>query len=202
MAGTVYSADISCSNEEELNTFRNTYVESTYRPTYYAVNKGSFEKDFKTIYDRYTKYNEEINKEKDRLDKEYRSQVKRPYDSGEYLSTGAYHLTFGAYQYYVDESHPDTYDARYGSYIITLNRDRTISMNGERYKFTFTSNLITLEDGTTIRVIENDYFVLNKDGGVRFKCLDPYIDPNDKKHKSIFDDDQEPVVTEEEEKKE
>ena len=202
MAGTVYAADISCSNEAELNAFRNTYIESNYRPVFYAVKQNSFEKDFKTIYDRFDEYNSEIEKEKKRLDDEYRSQVKRPYDTGEYLSTGQYHLTFGAYAYYIEESQAASADARYSSYIITLNRDRTMDMNGTRQKFTYTSNLITLEDGTTIRIIDNDYFVLNLDGGVRFKCLDPYVDPNDNRKRTINVDDDTPTESTEEKKSE
>lgn len=181
VSGKVTGSDIKSSNDKELNEFRNTYAISNYDPVFYEVKKEKFEESFKTMYERTTQYDEEIKKERTALDEKYRSSVKKYEDEGEYLQTGKTHLTFGGYVQYVNPESNYVPNAKYNGFVITLNRDRTINMNGAIYKFTIENNVLFLDDGTIIRVNYDDKMQIDTDGGVVFTCLNPYIPPEEPK---------------------
>ena len=182
VAGTVYQADIKANNDREVNEFRNRYVTSNYDPTFYQVKQSSFEENFKTMYERNSRYADEIKAEQNALNDKYKDKVKEYEDVGEYLMVGSKRLTFGAYTQYVDASAGVVGNDKYSGYVITLNRNRTLNMNGNMVKFSINNNIIMLDDGTPIKVLENDTLYLSVEGGVIFKSLNPYVSPEEQQN--------------------
>jgi len=183
--GTAKSADIKTTNDTEIKAFEEAYVKSSYNVIYYEVKKESFLEDFKTMFDRISKYNEEINTEKENLINKYNDVNIDVEDIEDEIKIGEYTLLYGTYNYQVYDSEKEIEEAKEkGTYYINetyvdkhiiLNRDSTITIDDTKMKYTYNGNLITLDDGREIRVVDNNIFVLNENGGIRYVIDSSYI---------------------------
>ena len=179
IAGTVNNPDVSAMNDKELNAFIEKYVVANYSIVFYQVKKDNYEENFKTMYGRYDKYAEEVNNQVQELKDKYGSEVKKETDDKPYLVTGNYHLTYGDYEYEAVKATKKAEEAEssYANTIITLRADGTVVIKGLSYKYTVSGNLLTLENGWTIKVDDDDHFVLSDEGGNKFVCKEPYEEP-------------------------
>ena len=184
VGGTAFAPDIKATNEKELNEFVENYVVSDFEIVYYQVKKENYAENFKTMYERVEKYAKEISEEKSSLDKKYKDQVKKKIDENPYLVTGYYHLTYGEYDYIVSADSTTGYsddganqDNNAINMVIVLNNDGTIKIDGVSYKYSVNSSVLYIDNGSSIRVIANDKFILSDDGGMTFESRNPYVEP-------------------------
>ena len=168
LQGTVYKTDIEAANDNQVNEFKTHYVVSDYDITYYEVKKESFEDNFKTMYERIDRYSSEISEKRDDLDKENKDKIEKKIDKNDSLSIADYKLVYGKY---IPDETKITDGTIYDN--IYLNNDGTIKIGNKVYRYEFSSNIITLENGTRIKVLGNDHFMTESDGGIVYYSENP-----------------------------
>ena len=182
ISGTVKATDEDVRTEKSLNEFNEKYIQSQYKVIYYEVNKAKFEENFKTIYGRFTEYDNTIYEEKTNLESGNSENVIKRHDEGDYIDTGKYYISYGVYDYVPitnqDESEVKT---NYSDFVITVNRDGTIDLNGTPVKYDIRNEFINLENGQVIRVIDVNTIVYEVEGGIKFKAHDPFVKPEPEK---------------------
>ena len=179
LAGTVVGADINATNEKQLNEFADKYIVADYEIVYYQVKKDKFAENYKTMYERHEKYENEIIELKQKLKEQYQNMTKKDVDEKPYLVTGNFHLTYGEYEHVpVKDINNQDITSSYAGTTIILNNDKTINIKGIVHKFIVNGNVLTIDNGSTIKVNSDDNFVLNEEGGTLFKAKNPYVDPN------------------------
>lgn len=180
VAGTVVAPDIQATNEKQLNAFTEDFVVADYAIIYYEVKKDNFLENFKTMYGRYEKYSEELANTKLELFQKYNESVKKKVDEKPYLVTGSYHLTYGDYDFVPQMNVDGSYiESKYSGTTIVLKNDGTLSIGGVPYKYSINGNVLTLDNGFTIKVNEDDHFILSDEGGSLFVCKNPYVMPEE-----------------------
>ena len=182
IAGTVVNPDILATNDKEVNAFAEKYVVANYSIVFYQVKKDNYAENFKTMYERYDKYAQEVKDKINELKDKYGKEEEKTTDDKPYLVTGNYYLTYGDYEHEpVSNKKMDDVESTYANTIATLNKDNTIIIKGITYKFTVGGNVLTLENGWTIKVDKENHFVLSDEGGTAFICKDPYDRKNEEK---------------------
>ncbi len=175
VAETVNAPDIKVTNDTEVNAFSENYAISDYKLVFYEIKKESFQENFKTIYDRYYDYANEIDAHRDKLKEEYGKEEKKEYDENPYVKIGGYNLVYGDYKY----EPMKTVDGReikssYADTIITINRDKTFTIGGKTMKYTVNGNIVTFDDNTYLKILKNDEFTYSVEGGILFKAVKPF----------------------------
>ncbi len=141
------------------------------------------------MYERIDKYASEISDIKSSLNDKYKDQVKKKIDNNPYLVTGPYHLTYGEYDYVMpkdpsagyknDEENEQNEENSTSGEVIVLNNDGTIVIGGKTYRYSVNSNVLNIDNGSSIRVSANDKFTLSDNGGMNFQARNPYVEPVD-----------------------
>ncbi len=176
IAGTVYKPDIEATNDNQLNDFKAHYVVSDYDITYYEVKKASFAENYKTMLDRRDRYASEISEEKDKLNEANKDKVEKKEDSNDSLATAGYKLVYG--KYLPDELHINDGSINPNIYI---NNDGTITIGEDVYRYEVNSAKLVLDNGTSIKIIGNDAFQLETDGGIIYRAENPINMTEDEK---------------------
>ena len=175
VAETVIAPDIKATNDKELNDFSENYAVSDYKIIFYEVKKESFEKDYRTIYDRVYEYANAIDAEKENLKNQYGKEEKKEIDTKPYLVVGNYKLVYGDYKYSPMKRVDGSFiESKYSNTTIKINNNKTISIGNTVHKYTMNGNVINLDDGSVIKVSENDEFTFDVEGGILFKAVRPY----------------------------
>ena len=168
IAGTVKKGDIETYNDKQVSAFKENYVVSNYDVTFYEVKKGSFAENFKTMIDRYERYNNEIEDEKDKLEEDNKANVVKKDDDNDSLITYEYKVAYGKYT--PDELHITDGSINPNVYI---NKDGTITIGEETFRFEVNSLALVLENGKEFTVIGNDAIRYEDNGGIIYRAENP-----------------------------
>ena len=168
IAGTVYKVDIEATNDKAVTDFKEHYVVSDYKLTYYEVKKDSFEENFKTILERKDRYASEISEARDKLEEENEDRVEKIVDDKDSLESANFKLVYGKYL-------PDENRITDGSINdnIYLNNDGTLKIGSKEYRFDLQTNYLILDDGTRFKIIGNDSFMIEDNGGIIYRAENP-----------------------------
>ena len=147
--GTVTGPDIDCTTDKLLSDFNNKYIVSDYKPIFYAISKKSFEKDYTTIYERYSEYNEKVSSERTKLNEKYAdSKITKEKDTNPYFDLGGYRISYGTFtgtkrEFVAGERVESTIT-------LEIKNDGTLTIEGKDYKFSTVNNVINIDNGQTL----------------------------------------------------
>lgn len=155
--GTALDSDIKYTNDKEVAAFNNNYVGSDFKFIYFPIEKKSFEDDFKNAVSNYDNTN--VNEEIKRLKEEYKDktgEVEKE-DTNPTFNVGEYSLAYGRYYIEVDVYTNGVVTGTEKRYI-TINRNRTMTVNNEVITFQVFGSSVSLSNGVTFTVTGNNAF--------------------------------------------
>lgn len=155
--GTAFDSDIKYTNDKEIASFNKNFISSEYKFVYFPIEKESFEKDMKNAVSKFD--NKELNEVVAKLKEDNKNlePEEEIIDDNPAFNVGEYSLTYGTYFVEVDVYTNGEISGTEKRYI-TINRNKTLTINGEVISFKVFSNTVILSNGVSFIVSNNDVF--------------------------------------------
>lgn len=164
LTGKAKKPDIKVTNEKELQDFDLKYLDSSYRINYYEVKKDKYLNDLQTVVDRYEDYQKEakaaITKLEDDTANWKKEQQTGPVKT--FIKVGEHKLQFGTYKAEVNII--ELGQKKTVTRTIVL-RDGVLTYEGRDVTYTAYPSFVSIDDGTTMEVTDNNEFKYGHDDG-------------------------------------
>lgn len=164
LTGKAKKPDIKVTNEKELQDFDLKYLDSSYRINYYEVKKDKYLNDLQTVVDRYEDYQKEakaaITKLEDDTANWKKEQQTGPVKT--FIKVGEHKLQFGTYKAEVNII--ELGQKKIVTRTIVL-RDGVLTYEGRDVTYTAYPSFVSIDDGTTMEVTDNNEFKYGHDDG-------------------------------------
>lgn len=170
--GKAFDSDIKASNDKEVANYNNNYASTNYKYIFYKLEAKTFVDDFKLAVDKFDSNDKDIQEAKNKLMNDYgNAQVEEEeINTDPNIVIGEFTLEFGNYV-----SKVDVYEngkvVGTEDLIISINRNWTITDGDKVIKYNIYGNTFSLENGTTIRVIENNKFMYGVGEGFEYNYV-------------------------------
>lgn len=154
---TARDSDIKTTTDVEVTTFNVNYVTADFRASYYNVRKESIADDFKAAVLRYDTTNKEAEERKKEVLDNYSSISNNNEDKNDYIKVKGFILPYGEYVTEIEVIEKGEVTGKREE-IITLNKDKTLTVNGEKIKFNNYEDRIILENKLQLEVVKDKTF--------------------------------------------
>ncbi len=155
---TALGVDIPATTDIEITTFNVNYVTADFRTTYYTVEKSKLEEDFRAAVLRYETTNSDAQTAKKTIEDNYGSvNIEEDIDQKESVIVGKYSLKYGTYVSIV-EVFENGVSTGTREDLITINRNGTVKIGDDIYKFNVYSNLFMLSNNKSFTILDNNKF--------------------------------------------
>lgn len=154
------SADVKASNDKEIAYFNDHYIVSDYKVNFYEIKKTNFLEDYKVIFNRYEGANNDIKTTIDKMmDDNIQSKPEEKPSNQGYLTVGEFKLDYGDYVTLIPILEYGQPTDKTEKVIVTLNDNSTLIDGDKVIKYNVYNNVVSLENGISFKVIEDNKFV-------------------------------------------
>lgn len=169
MASTALDSDLKTTNDKEILAFNSNYVVSAYAPSFYEIQKSSFEEDIKTSVSKYNDYAKDVESAKNKLLDDNKASIPtQPEIEEETFTVGEFTLHYGDY-YTMVSRYELGEEVGQEEKIVSIRQDGTIIDGENTIAFHVYGNMFSLENGISFKVTADDTFVYGSGEGVEYK---------------------------------
>ena len=169
LSNSALDSDIKATNDREIANFNKYYVVSNYNQKFYEVKKTSFEDDLKTSVNNYSGYQSDVDEAIDKLYNDNKAaNVDDDLDESEYLSVGSFVLHYGEYVTNIP-LYENGNEVGSNEKIVSINKDGTITDGENVIKLNVYGTSVSLENGISFKVTDNDTFIYGANNGYEYK---------------------------------